>query len=223
MRPSRFSTPAVALFEAGFRRWMRARLAGVHLAATGEDLSAGGPLLLVANHGSWWDPFLVRELQRRLRPGAPMYTLMLRSELERRPPLRWLGVVPIDGRDRGSVLAAVRFLRDRVAAEPRASVLIFPQGRIWPSHRRPLGFRRGVETFARRLDARIVPLGIHLEPLNRVAPTAFLCAGDPLAPLTAVERVEEAVEMELDRIHSFLAAHGEDAPARWPPPKASPA
>ena len=152
-----------------------------------------------------------------------MYTLMLRAELERRPPLRWLGVVPIDGQDRRSVLAAVRFLRDRVAAEPEASVLLFPQGRIWPSHRRPLGFRRGVETFARHLDARIVPLGIHLEPLNRVAPTAFLCAGEPLDSMTAVGRVEEEVEREIDRIRSFLATHGEDAPAHWPPPQPSPA
>jgi 1-acyl-sn-glycerol-3-phosphate acyltransferase len=215
---TRFSPAAVAAFELVFRPWMHRRLAGVHVAGVPRDFPTDRPLLLVANHSSWWDPFLVREVQRELRPGAPLYTLMLRSELVRRPLLRRLGVVGIDGDTPSSVLAALRFLGRRLRDRPDGAVLLFPQGRIWPSGCRPLGFRPGVELFARRLDAAVLPVGLHLEPLNRIAPTAFVSIGEVLPSTASVARIEAEVEEELDRILSFLSLHGEAAPGAWPAP-----
>jgi len=213
---SRFSRPAVAAFELFFRPWMRRRVHAVRMAFAAPPPSADRPLLLAANHVSWWDGFVLREVQRALRPGAPMYTVMSSAELARFPYFRLMGVVGVDPASPGSVSRALGFLRARLRERPESTVVFFPQGRIWPSHRRPLGFRRGVEVFARRLSAHVLPVGIHAEPLNTVAPTFFVSVGDGMDGRVPAEELERRVEKEIDAVLGFLAEHGEDAGNAWP-------
>ena len=215
---SRFSPAAVGAFELLFRPWMRRRVHAVRVAGLPVGLPPARPLLLAANHVSWWDGFILREVQRALRPGAPLYTVMSRTELARLPFFRRLGVVGIDPSSRGSVLGALRCLEVRVRERPDAVVVFFPQGRIWPSFRRPLGFQRGVELFARRLSSVVLPVGVHAEPLNTVAPTFFVSVGEPLEWAPGVEELERRVEAELDAVLGFVSTHGEEAPRGWPGP-----
>src|SRR5947208_2199405 len=84
---ARWTPLFVRAFELAWRPWMRSRL-HVRIGQMPATLSADVPLLLVANHTSWWDGFVLRELQRRLRPDAPLYTLMSSAELARFPALR---------------------------------------------------------------------------------------------------------------------------------------
>jgi 1-acyl-sn-glycerol-3-phosphate acyltransferase len=212
---SRFVRTLVGAFELGFRPWMRRRLSAVCISPPPFSLPAG-PLILAANHVSWWDGFVLRELQRRLRPGAPLFTLVAAPELARHRALSLMGGVGIDGRSPGSVSAALRSLSRAVERRPDSVIAFFPQGRIWPSWRRPLGFHPGVELFARRLGAAVVPVGIHAEPLNRVAPTFFVSAGEAASGACAGE-IERRVTAELDVILRFLAEQGEEAAAAWPP------
>jgi 1-acyl-sn-glycerol-3-phosphate acyltransferase len=218
------SPRAWRLFEVGFRPWMKRQLAGIHLAhdeAAPEGHAPELPLLLVANHVSWYDGFLLRELQRRLRPHAPLRTFMLRSELERAPILRWIGGTGFDPARphtlRGA-LARVEALREEgvVAA-------YFPQGRIFPSTRRPLGFAPGVSLLLRRLaPLAVVPVGLHLEMGNRVRPSAWVLSGAPIRIETpgdapAPDLLEGRVEGLLARVQAHLHAHGEAAAEHWPP------
>lgn len=216
-----FSSLVVAGFETAFRPWMKRRLHGPLMAGLPPCLEAGVPLVLVANHPSWWDGFLLREVQRRLRPTAPLYTAMTARELRRHPPLRLMGAVGVG--HEGIVRA--RPLVERLAAgaqrHPDAVVAWFPQGRIVPSFARPLGFRPGVELLARRLgQALILPLALHLEQLARPAPTAFILAGPAFRVRDgrmAVAALEATVDRLLDRLFDHLATFGEDAAAAWPP------
>jgi 1-acyl-sn-glycerol-3-phosphate acyltransferase len=212
---SRFSRGAVGAFELVFRPWMRRRIHAVRMAGLPSVDAGERPLLLAANHVSWWDGFILREVQRRMRPRAPLYTLMSTAELQRLPFFRHLGVVGIDGDSPASVRSALRTLEARLRERPDAVIAYFPQGRIWPSHRRPLGFRRGIELFVERLSPRVLPVGLHLEPLNTVAPTVFVSVGGALDAPVGADALERRVEEELDAIRDFLAEHGEDAPSRW--------
>ena len=219
---SRFSPLALRTFELFFRPWQRRRIAATRVAGLPRSLPGGVPLVLAANHVSWWDAFTLREVQRILRPRAPVYTLMAGRELRRHPRFAWIGAFGMDAGRPASVLAAVRFLRARVCERPDAAVIFFPQGRIWPSQRRPLGFRRGIEAFARHAAPCVVlPVAIHHEPLGAPAPTVFVSAGDPVAVHGRDldhRALEAAVEVESDRILDFLSRHGEDAARRWPGP-----
>lgn len=201
-------------FELVFRPWMRRRIHAVRLAGL-PAASVAGPLVLVANHVSWWDGFALREVHHALRPEAPMYTLMGRRELERHSFLRLLGAVPVEDGCAGTVRSALRRIEAAARERPDATLLVFPQGRIWPSTVRPLRFARGAEVFARRLNASVLPIGLHLEPLNTVAPTIFVSVGRPLTGARTRD-LARAVTEELDRILAFLGAHGEEAAAAWP-------
>ena len=212
---------AWSVFDAAFGPFRRRALASV-LIAPPADLPAG-PLLFVANHVSWWDGFLLRELQRRIAPDADPSTVMLERELRSRPMLRALGAVGIEPGSIASLRDAVRTLEERRARlGDRFCLFYFPQGRIWPSYRRPLGFVPGLSRVAQRLaPITIVPVAIHLEPLNRLAPTACLRLARPLVverenPFVDCEReVERRIEEQLDRSFALAALTGEDLAAAW--------
>jgi 1-acyl-sn-glycerol-3-phosphate acyltransferase len=216
MRP--YSSARVwAGFERVFLPWMRHRLSGVYLRGASRALPLPGlPVLLVANHVSWWDGFLLREVHRAIRPRSPFHVVMSEAQMRAHPLLRWLGAVPLgDG-----PLAARAMLRalEGLSADGAPVIGYFPQGRIWPSHRRPLGFQRGVDWLAGRLSPIVVvPVGLHLEPLNRSAPAAFVAVDRPVLVPNRLESgtLEARVTRVLDSLHAFLDTHGEAAPGRW--------
>jgi len=214
------SSPRVwGAFDAVFRRYRDLHLERVLMGGL-PDPAPAGPLLLVANHTSWWDGFLLREVQRRLRPHGRPYTVMLDRELGRRPLLRLLGGVGITPGDTAGLRRAVATLVEARRSHAEDFVLFFfPQGRIWPSHRRPLGFEPGIERLAEVLaPATILPVGIHLEPLNAAAPTACLLAGEPIpvgGRRVGLREIEGSVWLQVDRLHRLTAQYGEDLPRVW--------
>jgi 1-acyl-sn-glycerol-3-phosphate acyltransferase len=209
-------SPAVfSAFELFFGPWRARRLRTVLLPQPGPLPLPGMPIVLVANHTSWWDGFLLRDVQRRLRPRAPFHVVMREDELRRHPAFRLMGALPLRAGSLSSTRALVRSVRAISARHRDAVFAWFPQGAIWPSGRRPLGFRRGIELI---VDAAspcwIVPVGLHIEPLNRSAPTAFIAPGPALAaPGTAVgaTQLEAAVTARLDAVSALLHEHGEAA------------
>ncbi|TVP57084.1 MAG: hypothetical protein EA351_06455 [Gemmatimonadales bacterium] len=209
------------LFELGFRPWLRWALAGIHVEG-GADPDPGQTVLLVANHCSWYDGFLLREVHRKLGRRGVLRTVMLERELRGRPILRFLGGTGFDPERPQSLRGALRELA-AVGERETLTVSFFPQGRIRPSWARPLDFAPGVRLLQRSLSPVVVlPVALHLETGNRVKPSAFISIGSPL-PIPAGEEgpdlrtLESRIEERLDRILTHLARHGEDAPGRWPP------
>ena len=215
---TRYSRRVWAGFELFFRPWMKRRLDGVHVRGVeNANWLPSLPVILVANHVSWWDGFLLREVHRRIRPDAPFHVVMTERELRRFPLFRWMGAVPLAE----GPLAPRQLLRDlerRARARPDAVFGYFPQGRIWPSHRRPLGFRRGVTWLAARMaPVAVLPVGLHLEPMTRPGPAAFVSVGrprmvqSPISPSLLEDQVTELV----DELLTWTRRHGEDAARRW--------
>lgn len=181
------------------------------------------PLLVVANHESWWDGFFIRELQRRIRPSGRFHAVMLESELKRFPFLRFLGGL---GVERGSVASVRRMLRlaRAVGAErPAGVVAYFPQGRIKPGSMPPLEFNAGVLPVVESMcPVDVLPVGIRVLPGRDHRMDAFLSVGDPIVvpgpdPLR-LALLEAAVGEELRSIGAFVRSHGEDAFLSFPRP-----
>ncbi len=215
----RYSPGAWRIFSLAFGPRMRLGVRKTLFAGVPRALPGVTPILLVANHVSWWDGFILRPLQQAIRRGGALHTIMLEKELLRRPLLRRLGGVGLEPGSPSSLRALLRDLRAERSRDPSLSVLLFPQGRIWPSHRRPLGFRGGVRLLSEALaPVAVLPVGLHLEGGNHMAPTAYVSCASPIfseggLPL---ESLEGPVEDELGAIHHFLARYGEDAEAHWP-------
>ena len=214
-----FSPVAFAGFTLAFRPWMRSRIARVNIAGVPSSIPEAAPVVCVANHTSWWDGFLLMELRRALRPSAPFHTIMLENELAKSPFLRKIGAIEIDPSSPGSIRSAMTELAVRVRDRPDSFVFYFPQGRIWPSRKRPLGFKAGIERFIEAIgDAVVLPVAIHFEPLRKASPSAFLSVGAPLPsrPVPRAAILENAVATELDAILRFIDHHGEDSQQAWP-------
>lgn len=216
----RYSDLAWRVFNPWFRPRMKLGVRTTRVAGIPELLPARRPLLLVSNHVSWWDGFILRGVQQAIRPRQPLHIVMLEGELARRPLLRRLGGVGLDPGSTASLLSLLRDFREERRRDPAFSALFFPQGRIWPSHRRPLGFLGGVRLLSQALaPVTVLPLGLHLEGGKGMAPTAFVSVGRPLAVTDgslSPEVVEARVEEEVGAIHHFLSQHGEDADENWP-------
>lgn len=215
VRP-RYSALAFRGFDMVLAPWRATHLNVAPIPPVPSGIAPDRPLVIVANHVSWWDGFLLRDLHLRLRPRAPMYTVMNSDELRQRPFFRILGCVPLQRGSPSSMLALVRALRRAARERPDASVVYFPQGRIWPSGRRPLGFHRGIELVAGALaPCTLLPVALHVEPLNRAAPTAFVL---PAAPIALEEggriraaALDAAVAARLAALAHILATRGEEA------------
>lgn len=206
-------------FDAAFRPWMSGRMR-VCMTGLPRDLPPRGPVVLASNHVSWWDGFLLRAVQREIRPRSPLYTIALERELSRHPILRLIGGVGITPSSPASILRAIRSVASKFLDSPDLVLGYFPQGCITPSFRRPLAFTRGIDLFLSRLTgATVLPVAIHIEPLTTVAPTAFVSIGAPRRTGDcAVDSttLEDDVTRLLDLSLASLALHGENATATWP-------
>ncbi|MEO7102179.1 MAG: lysophospholipid acyltransferase family protein [Gemmatimonadaceae bacterium] len=206
-------------FDMVFQPWMKRRLQ-LRIADLPQDLDASEPVMLVANHVSWWDGFVLRAIQMRLRPSSALYTIALERELNQHSILRAIGGIGIEPDSPDSILRAVRQFQAKRRKLPDAVFGYFPQGCITASFRRPLGFRRGVELFARAIaPVTIVPVAIHIEPGVCLAPTAFVSVGAPIHCVESVDHLllEREIHDLLDATYAFLAEHGESSAADWPP------
>lgn len=218
--PLRSSRKAWSLFDGVLRRWMDRRVR-VHVAGRPGDLEPGFPLVLVANHESFWDGFLLRRVQQLLRPDARFHAVMLERELTSRPFLRLLGGLGVEPGSVASVRALLRTMERLRREDPTSVLAYFPQGEIRPGAHTSLRFRGGVARVAAALaPATVVPVGIRVLPGTTPLQEAYVSVGGPLAvPAPGslpVPLLEAAVAEELSAIEGFVRLHGEGAPRRWP-------
>lgn len=187
---------------------------GIYLSGFSKLTNISDPVLFVSNHVSWWDGFFLFELQRRFRPQARLFTIALKETCEKNPILTRMGVLPLEPGKVASLTALLKHLK-KLRQEGRAEDFIaafFPQGRIRPSFVDELGFQRGIEGIIRALSPiRVVPVGIHIEPMVGKKPTAILQIEEPLCSekIKTADEYEHEVKKALNQIHLTLSLSGE--------------
>ncbi|AKT37314.1 uncharacterized protein CMC5_014460 [Chondromyces crocatus] len=202
-------------FNAWFSGHARGKIHGtfsevwIHGLAEARALAAEAPLLLLANHTSWWDPLVILHLSQHVLE-VDGHAMMDAKNLRRLPFFAKVGAFGVDLESPADGAAAIKYavkLLDR----PGRAVWVFPQGRERPAGERPLGFRPGAAEIARvARRARVVPVGLRYELGAEEQPKLYVSFGAPVAALrdavTGRRVQEQAVEAELDRIHEALCA-----------------
>ena len=204
--------------SAWFRRWfaghvagrMRGRFETVRVAGLDRlrVALAQGPVLVVSNHVSWWDPMLVLVLTERIMP-CDSFALMDAKNLTRLPFLGLIGGFGVDLTSAADGASVMRYAAKLLNA-PGRLVWMFPQGRERPHTERPLGFRKGSAEIARVAKAVTVPLALRYEFMHTERPHLIVDVGEAFAPERDVEKGrdlhEQRVTEALARIDGALIA-----------------
>lgn len=137
-----------------------------------------GPVLVVSNHLSWWDPMFIIVIGHRL-VRADAYAMMDAKNLERLPFLGRIGGfgVELDSpRDSKRILKYAAGLLDAAGR----LVWIFPQGEERPSTAPIDDFKRGAALVAAMSRVpNIVPVAFRYEFRSMPAPEAYIAVGEP--------------------------------------------
>ena len=179
---------------------------------------SGKPTLWLANHMSFWDGFVLRWLIQDYDPSRDLCFVVSAKEWSRNLWFRKINTLPIDPRSPRSVRNIFSFI-----ARFDGDTVFFPQGKIWPSTRRPLGFKRGIEVLLRHLPKdegiRLIPVGLHLEPMNRSRSQIFARVGTPIQinkqEFYNVSKIEMEVESLVNQILNDLHGLGETIGPNW--------
>ncbi len=174
----------------------------------------GPPVILFANHSSWWDGYMVMLLNEQAW-GLDAYVMIEEAQLARYPFFRLVGGFSVNRQNGRSAAASLAYGAGLLNHKPGRMLLIFPQGEILANDRRPLTFYSGIGHLARRVrDGRFYPLALRYEFIGEQRPEAFLSVGAPLRfpdnsatskDITAT--LAQALTNELDALRDDVIAY----------------
>jgi 1-acyl-sn-glycerol-3-phosphate acyltransferase len=202
--PVALRSPArLAFFDRVFTRFARRHLRAVRLARWGRPrLPSDGPVVVFANHPSWWDGMAVMLLWRRLLVDRHLFVPMDAEALNKYGFMRRLGVFGVEPGVRG----AVGFLH--VAAEVLASpdhlLWINAPGRFSDVRERPVPIAPGMSRLPELAPgATFLPLALEYTFWNERAPEMLAAFGEPIP---AADFLAEPREARSERMAAALAA-----------------
>jgi 1-acyl-sn-glycerol-3-phosphate acyltransferase len=180
MPAPQISPPVLHFFRRIVRGYFRRHFRAVRVVNPACFTSIPGPLIVYANHSSWWDPMVSVLLAERLLPARKHFAPMDAAALDRYAILKRIGIF---GVDLHSVRGAARFLRTGLDLLAHNAVLwITPQGRFVDPRVRPLVFKPGLATLAARAPkgCTVIPLAIEFPFWDERLPEALLEFGSPI-------------------------------------------
>ncbi|TAJ09174.1 hypothetical protein DMA11_20585 [Marinilabiliaceae bacterium JC017] len=133
----------------------------------------GSPMLVLANHFSWWDGFWIHYLNTT-RLKRRFHFMMLEEQLRKYWLLQYAGGFSIKKGSR-SALETIKHTTD-LLQDSHNLVLLFPQGEIQSMHPIRFQFKKGVETILRRTNKPVQILFIAnlVEYFSHPRPTLFM-------------------------------------------------
>lgn len=164
------------IFDPYLRGLLRKHFYAIHLFGPPPAIEPDTPLLILPNHSSWWDGFLIYLLNKK-RLHRKIYLMMLKRQLKQNRFFRLLGAYSIaPDRIRG-VRRSLLYTLDLLNRGDHSSlVCFFPQGELLPWRSRPIHFGKGLEFILKRItrDIQTCFLGIRIEFLQEQRPEVFM-------------------------------------------------
>jgi 1-acyl-sn-glycerol-3-phosphate acyltransferase len=177
IRPSR----RLLSFFASYLHWYIGRhFHALRLANSSRFPRTGGPLIVYANHASWWDPLAFIVISRYFLPTARHYAPMDAAALKHYGFLRKLGLFPLQT---GTRRGAAQFLRaaNEILSTPNSILWLTPEGRFTDMRTRPAIFRPGLAALVARLGAcTLVPLAFEYTFWDERLPEILISCGHPI-------------------------------------------
>lgn len=173
-RKSRWFEKLFAIYN---RNLIARRFEGLQVAGL-ENLrnrKRDAPLLLYANHSSWWDGLMILQVGRA--GNLEQYAMMEERQLRRYSFHRKLGAFSVVRENPREALRSIEYGGQLLRNTDRA-LWIFPQGDTLPNDVRPLKLYAGAARIVEQAGrAYAAPVGLRYEFLNDFRPRAFVRIG----------------------------------------------
>jgi 1-acyl-sn-glycerol-3-phosphate acyltransferase len=193
----------LALFAIYLHWYIGRHFRALRLANPARFPSTAGPLIVYANHASWWDPLALIVISRHFLPAASHYAPMDAASLQHYGFLRKLGLFAVET---GTPRGAAQFLRAarEILATPNSVLWVTPEGRFTDMRTRPAIFRPGMAAVVARLGAcTLVPLAFEYTFWDERLPELLISCGQPIEVTNG--RLHTADEWS-ERLAAALAA-----------------
>lgn len=214
----RYAPRLAGWFAVWLERYFRRAFDGVRIArATIPAAILDGPLLVYANHPSWWDPIHFLLISRFAVPGRRLFGPMEAAALQKYGFFKRLGVFGIDPASRRGAAAFLRTGR-AVLATPGASLWVTAQGQFCDPRRRPVVLQPGIAHLARDLGSgTVLPLAVEYPFWNERLPEALSRFGEPVAVAEHAGATAGQWKILLEeRLEAAMDALAGDAASREP-------
>lgn len=160
------------------------------------------PLIIYANHSSWWDGLILFEILKS--KDFDSYVLMEEKQLRKYKWFRKLGAFSIVRENSREAIRSLDYAVETLKAGKNKTLLIFPQGKIYPNDKRPLKLYGGLAVLIKNIEnCTSIPCSIRLEFLGNFKPEIFVRFGDSKTHTenTQIERkkLTEQFEREITR------------------------
>jgi len=198
---------------------LRSSFFRVNLRQAAPPPDGTAPVILIANHSSWWDGHLAMALNEE-RWHMDAYMMIENTQLTRYKFFTWGGAFSVDRHDGRSALASLQYAADLVSSTPRRLLILYPQGEILANDVRPLHFFSGVghlvkEVVQRAGACQVYSAALRYEFIGEQKPEAFISVGPPTTfsstDLPAAKAIAGVLETELtselDRLHADVVAY----------------
>ncbi len=139
---------------------------------SGDYTEKNLPILLVANHMSWWDGFWLNELNAKVF-GRKFHFMMLEEQLRRHWYFRYTGGFSVRKGTR-SVMESLAYAAG-LLSDPRNLVMMFPQGEIQSLYTGDFRFGKGIGHILRKVsgEVQIIFVANLVEYLSNPRPSLF--------------------------------------------------
>lgn len=137
------------------------------------------PLLIYANHSSWWDGLVAFQISRAARLDS--FVMMEEKHLKKLFLFRRLGAFSVVRENAREAAKSLNYAANLIKENSNRTLWIFPQGQILPNDARPLKFYHGAARVAEKIGGVLaaVPLAIRYELLGEFKPEVFVKIGEP--------------------------------------------
>ena len=157
------------------RRFHSFHISGLHHL---ENRETNVPLLLYANHSSWWDGLIIFEIVRRFSIG--FFVMMEEKQLRKLSLFRRLGAFSVVRENPREAVKSINYAAKVLLENDNQTILIFPQGEILPNDLRPLHFYNGFARIIEKVgDCSAFPVALCYEFQGNFKPEIYVKIAAP--------------------------------------------
>lgn len=138
----------------------------------GEFIEKRKPILVIANHISWWDGFWVVYFRQKVVKRR-FHFMMLEEQLQKNWFLRFAGGFSINKHSK-TIIDTLQYTQ-ALLENPENMVLVFPQGKIESHYLTSLTFEKGIQKIVTRSKSAQIIFTVHLiDYFSNKKPTLFI-------------------------------------------------